>query len=150
LARIADADWADSYKAHFKAWHIGRRHWVPEWERRTRLAAPGDEVVWLDPGLAFGTGNHESTWFCCKRLVEYVDDRKRRNLGVKRRHPESTRESDFDGAAVIDVGCGSGILAISAARFGLEPVVGFDNDPSRSGQVARMHAQSGGWEGEVL
>lgn len=118
---LPDADWVESYKIHFKAWRIGRRHWVPEWERGTYGAPAGDEVVWLDPGMAFGTGNHETTRLCCERLVEFAE----RFLGRNR------AEVDVIGTplGVLDAGCGSGILAVSAARFGLGPVAGFDDDP---------------------
>lgn len=126
---LADADWAESYKAHFKAWRIGHRHWVPKWEQGTHRVAPGDEMVWLDPGMAFGTGNHESTRLCCERLVEYVDTCKPQTLRPRRRHGHRIIRTGPHCPGVIDAGCGSGILGISAARFGLGPVVGFDNDP---------------------
>jgi ribosomal protein L11 methyltransferase len=126
---LAAGDWAESYKAHFKAWRIGHRHWVPEWERGTCRVAPGDEIVWLDPGMAFGTGNHESTRLCCERLVEYVDACRSKTLRPRRRHSRRTTRVAHYYPGVIDAGCGSGILGISAARFGLGPVVGFDNDP---------------------
>jgi ribosomal protein L11 methyltransferase len=129
LKELADADWAESYKAHFKAWGIGRRHWVPEWERETHRQTLGEEIVWLDPGMAFGTGNHESTRLCCERLVEYVDARKPGASGRRRGHGRTIAGGVGGASGVIDAGCGSGILAISAARFGLGPVVGFDNDP---------------------
>src|SRR6185369_8572974 len=48
---LADADWRDSYKAHFHAWQFGRLHWVPVWERAAFRLPPGDAVLWLDPGL---------------------------------------------------------------------------------------------------
>ncbi|MEO6875956.1 MAG: 50S ribosomal protein L11 methyltransferase [Opitutaceae bacterium] len=103
---MADSDWRDSYKAHFKAWRFGRLHWVPVWERASFVLPKDDEVLWLDPGMAFGTGNHETTRLCVERLTE---------LKPKGR--------------VIDAGCGSGILALSAAKLGFRDVVGFDNDP---------------------
>lgn len=107
---MADADWRDSYKAHFRAWQFGRLHWVPVWERGTFSLPEGDAVLWLDPGLAFGTGNHETTRLCVERLVTLAESR-----GVTGR--------------VIDAGCGSGILALSAALLGYRSVEGFDNDP---------------------
>jgi len=106
---LGDRDWKDSYKAHFKAWQFGRLHWVPEWERATYRLPAGEVVLWLDPGLAFGTGNHETTRLCVERLVALAE-----------RPPQ---------ARVIDAGCGSGILALSAALLGYREVVGFDNDP---------------------
>jgi ribosomal protein L11 methyltransferase len=111
--RLADADWKTSYRDHFKAWTFGRLHWVPVWERPTFSVPPGDSVLWLDPGMAFGTGNHETTRLCIERLVEF--------------------ESELSGGAadlsVIDAGCGSGILALSACLLGFGDVSGFDHDP---------------------
>ncbi len=108
LRSLGNSDWRDSYKAHFKAWRFGRLHWVPVWERETFVLPAGEEVIWLDPGLAFGTGNHETTRLCVERLVELPFDAETR---------------------VIDAGCGSGILALSAAKLGYKNVAGFDNDP---------------------
>jgi ribosomal protein L11 methyltransferase len=66
---LGDADWRDSYKAHFKAWQFGRLHWVPVWEREKFQLPEGHAALWLDPGLAFGTGNHETTRLCIERLA---------------------------------------------------------------------------------
>ncbi len=107
---LAAADWRDSYKAHFKAWNFGTLHWVPIWERETFVLPAGHQVIWLDPGLAFGTGNHETTRLCCERLVS-----------LAQRHGNLH--------SVIDAGCGSGILALSAAALGFQEIAGFDNDP---------------------
>lgn len=112
---LAESDWRDSYKAHFKAWRFGRLHWAPIWEKESYVVPAGDEVLWLDPGLAFGTGNHETTRLCVERLVD-IDGA----LGEK---PDKSR------VRVIDAGCGSGILALSAAKLGFQQVSGFDNDP---------------------
>jgi ribosomal protein L11 methyltransferase len=106
---LGDRDWRDSYKAHFKAWRCGRLHWVPVWERATHVLGAGETAIWLDPGLAFGTGNHETTRLCVERLVARAESR-----GTRGR--------------VIDAGCGSGILALSARRLGWTEVEGFDND----------------------
>jgi ribosomal protein L11 methyltransferase len=114
---LGDGDWRDSYKAHFRAWQFGRLHWVPVWERATFQLPPGDAVLWLDPGLAFGTGNHETTRLCVERLVGLAD-----NFGVSQRGTARTTR-------VLDAGCGSGILALSAALLGFSDVAGFDNDP---------------------
>ena len=110
---LADQDWRDSYKAHFKASQFGRLHWVPVWERDTFQPAAGEVVIWLDPGLAFGTGNHETTRLCCERLVALAGQ-------------AGERVGDL---RVIDAGCGSGILALSAAKLGFKRIAGFDNDP---------------------
>ncbi len=106
---LGDQDWRDSYKAHFKAWRCGRLHWVPVWERATHAVGAGETAIWLDPGLAFGTGNHETTRLCVERLV-------------------ARAEAAGTSGRVIDAGCGSGILALSALRLGWRDVAGFDND----------------------
>lgn len=135
LRVLTDGDWRDSYKAHFKAWRFGRLHWVPVWERRTFELPAGDEVLWLDPGLAFGTGNHETTRLCVERLVTLVADLE-------------ARGENRAGHRVIDAGCGSGILALSAAKLGFRDVVGFDNDPEAV-RVSEENAQLNGLTGRV-
>ena len=110
LKEMPDEAWRDAYKLHFKPWQCGRLHWVPVWEQETYALPEGHVAIWLDPGMAFGTGNHETTRLCCERLVEWA----------------KTAKPD---ARVIDAGCGSGILAISAARLGWREVRAFDNDP---------------------
>lgn len=135
LRALAEAEWRDSYKAHFKAWQFGRLHWVPIWEKDTYRAPAGDEVLWLDPGLAFGTGNHETTRLCVERLVEF--DRAREGAGKNR-----------VAVTVIDAGCGSGILALSAAKLGYKNAVGFDNDPEAV-RVSEENAALNGLVGKV-
>ncbi len=129
IRTLADADWRDSYKAHFRAWSFGRLHWVPVWERENFTLPPGHAVLWLDPGLAFGTGNHETTRLCVERLVALAEEH-----GTKGR--------------VIDAGCGSGILALSAALLGFQDVVGFDNDPEAI-RVSEENAACNGLTGRV-
>jgi ribosomal protein L11 methyltransferase len=126
---MADADWRDSYKAHFKAWRFGRLHWVPVWEREAFVLPAGEAVLWLDPGLAFGTGNHETTRLCVERLVTLAASR-----GPTGR--------------VVDAGCGSGILALSAAKLGYRDVEGFDNDPEAV-RVSEENAALNGMAGQV-
>src|SRR5690606_32043414 len=113
---LGDSDWKDSYEAHFHAWQFDRIHWVPIWEREQYTIPDGHEAVWLDPGLAFGTGNHETTRLCVERLVHCRRDWEREGR-------------DFEQMRILDAGCGSGILAISAAKCGFTRVAGFDNDP---------------------
>jgi ribosomal protein L11 methyltransferase len=110
---LEDADWKNSYREHFKAWTFGRLHWVPVWERETFQLPKGHLVLWLDPGMAFGTGNHETTRLCIERLVEF----------------EAALSGSAGRLGVVDVGCGSGILALSACLLGFGQVSGFDNDP---------------------
>lgn len=129
IRALADQDWRDSYKAHFKAWQSGRLHWVPVWERATYALPAGDVALWLDPGLAFGTGNHETTRLCCERLVAFAASR-----GTKGR--------------LIDAGCGSGILALSASLLGFRDIRGFDND-AEAVRVSQENAVLNGMEGAV-
>lgn len=126
---LADNDWRDSYKAHFHAWQFGRLHWVPVWEREKFSLPPGDAVLWLDPGLAFGTGNHETTRLCVERLVTLTEER-----GTNGR--------------VIDAGCGSGILALSAALLGFRDVTAFDNDPEAI-RISKENAALNGLDDRV-
>jgi ribosomal protein L11 methyltransferase len=112
---LPDTDWKNSYKIHFKPWSFEGLHWVPIWEKETYLPPEGDAVVWLDPGMAFGTGNHETTRLCIEALIEFL---KSRNLS----------DTSFNNLSCCDAGCGSGILAISAKKIGFSTVVGFDND----------------------
>lgn len=126
---LAEADWRDSYKAHFHAWRFGRLHWVPVWERGTFRLPEGHAVLWLDPGLAFGTGNHETTRLCVERLVALAE-----KTGARGR--------------VVDAGCGSGILALSAALLGYRDVAGFDNDPEAV-RVSEENAAVNGLAGHV-
>jgi ribosomal protein L11 methyltransferase len=127
---LGDRDWKDSYKAHFKAWKFGRLHWVPIWEKET-YALPADDVaIWLDPGLAFGTGNHETTRLCIERLIA-LEGKSAKSM-----------------ARVIDAGCGSGILALSAAKLGYQHVEAFDNDPEAV-RVSEENAAMNGAAGAV-
>jgi ribosomal protein L11 methyltransferase len=126
---IGDSEWRDSYKAHFRAWQFDRLHWVPVWERDKFVLPDGDAVLWLDPGLAFGTGNHETTRLCVERLVTLAEE-----------HGMSGR--------VVDAGCGSGILALSAALLGFTDVTGFDNDPEAV-RISEENAALNGLSGRV-
>ncbi|GEM_PF-291307 len=101
--------WETFWRHHFKPRRIGQRLLIcPVWERE-RVRAGKRRVVLINPGLSFGTGDHFTTRFC----LEMID-----RLCVAE-DPES----------LLDVGCGSGILAIAAARLGIPRVVGMDNDP---------------------
>jgi len=129
LRELPDADWKNSYRAHFKASSFGTLHWVPVWERETFRAPAGQKVLWLDPGMAFGTGNHETTRLVAERLAGFAAER-----GTNGR--------------VIDAGCGSGILALSAALLGFREVSGFDNDPEAI-RVSQENAAMNGLTGRV-
>jgi ribosomal protein L11 methyltransferase len=107
---VQEADWADAWKAYFPVMRIGRRLVIrPTWRRHRR--EPGDVVLALDPGMAFGTGLHPTTRLCLAGVEELAD------RGV------------LADARVLDVGCGSGILAIAALKLGAAHAVGVDTDP---------------------
>ncbi|MDR2430405.1 MAG: 50S ribosomal protein L11 methyltransferase [Puniceicoccales bacterium] len=108
---LADCDWKEAYKAHLHPWSHGRLHWVPEWRRADYAVGRGDAVVYFDAGLAFGTGDHPTTRLCALRLLDFLAAGK-----------------DPASVSVIDAGCGSGILALSAAKLGCATVRGFDRD----------------------
>jgi ribosomal protein L11 methyltransferase len=107
---VHEADWAEAWKAHFPVLRVGRRLVIrPTWRRHR--SEPDEVVIALDPGMAFGTGLHPTTRLCLAAL-EAVADR-----------------GDLVGRRVLDVGCGSGILAIAAVRLGAAGAVGLDTDP---------------------
>ncbi len=107
---VHEADWAEAWKAHFPVLRVGRRLVIrPTWRRHRR--SPDDVVLALDPGMAFGTGLHPTTRLCLAG-VESLADR-----------------GALDGARVLDVGCGSGILAIAAVKLGALEALGLDTDP---------------------
>lgn len=109
VADIGQQDWAEGWKQHFQATRIGARLVIkPSWEEFS--GQDGDVVVTLDPGMAFGTGTHGTTRLCLETLAALFDG------GEAIHH-------------VLDVGTGSGILAIAAAALGAERVVACDIDP---------------------
>ncbi len=101
---IADEDWKLAYRRHFKTEEIGAQLViVPAWES---VPNSGRLPIVLDPGMAFGTGKHETTRAC----LEFIDE-------------ESSK-----GGTCLDMGCGSGILSIAAEKLGFKDVLGFDVD----------------------
>jgi ribosomal protein L11 methyltransferase len=122
LKRIRKEDWAESWKLHFKPLMIGSALLLkPSWSRRR--PRKGQAVVVLDPGLSFGTGRHPTTAFCLRQLV------------ARRRSGRSQ--------SCLDIGTGSGILAIAAAKLGYAPVDAFDFDPQAI-RVALANARRNG------
>ncbi len=127
IQRIRREDWADSWKRHFKAITIGSSLLIkPSWIKRK--PRPRQAVVILDPGLSFGTGQHPTTSFCLRQLV------------AKR---------GKNGTSLLDIGTGSGILAIAAAKLDYAPVVAFDFDPE-SVRVAKENAKTNRVERRIL
>ena len=122
VRKIRQEDWAESWKRHFKPIEIGRALLIkPGWRRQR--PRQGQAVVILDPGLSFGTGNHPTTAFCLSQVVAC------RKTGQIR--------------SFLDMGTGSGILAIAAAKLGYHPIAAFDYDPTAI-RVARANAQQNG------
>ena len=103
---LQDQDWERAWLEHFRPMRFGRRLWVLPGGQTAELA-DGDVAVELDPGLAFGTGTHATTALCLDWLGSL----------------------DLAGRRVIDVGCGSGILAIAALKLGAAGAVAIDHDP---------------------
>jgi ribosomal protein L11 methyltransferase len=131
---VHEADWADAWKAYFPVLRVGRRLVIrPTWRRHRR--APGDVVLALDPGMAFGTGLHPTTRLCLTGLEPMADNGR------------------LEGARVLDVGCGSGILAIAALKLDAASALGVDTDPiaveatlanaRRNGVARRLRARVG-------
>ena len=122
---VVEEDWRFSYRRHFQTELVSPHILVqPEWER---LA-----VIKFDPGLAFGTGRHETTKAC----LQYIDE-----LAPATNHEPRT--------SFLDMGCGSGILSIAAAKLGYAPVRGFDVDPDAVA-ASRENAAKNGVEAEFF
>jgi ribosomal protein L11 methyltransferase len=122
---VAEVDWAEAWKERLSVLRIGRHIVVrPSW--REYVPAAGDVVIQLDPGMAFGTGLHPTTQMCLVALEEL----------------------SRPGATVLDLGTGSGILAIAAAKLGAGRVLAVDNDPVAV-KTARDNVVANGVRGTV-
>jgi ribosomal protein L11 methyltransferase len=120
LNGVCEEDWANSWKAYYKPIEIGEKIViVPAWEKYD--APEGKLIVRMDPGMAFGTGSHETTRLVIGLLEKYVRE----------------------GQRVLDVGCGSGILAICAAKLGAAECRAYDIDPVAV-KVARENVKDSG------
>lgn len=123
--RLEETEWAEAWKEHFHVERIGRRIVIrPSWRAYEPL--PGDVVIELDPGMAFGTGQHETTRGCLVLLEELIEP----------------------GVRVLDVGTGSGILAIAAVKLGADSVLAVDLEPQAI-TVTRENAERNGVAGRV-
>ena len=106
VINVEQSDWANNWKKYYKPIRVGKNIVIkPSWEEYEKKE--NDVIVELDPGMAFGTGTHETTRMCMELLERFVD-------------------ADTD---VLDVGCGSGILSITSLLLGAKSVVGVDIDP---------------------
>lgn len=122
---VAEEEWAEAWKAHYPVLHLGQRLVIrPSWLPYT--PAEGEVVVDLDPGMAFGTGTHPTTQMCLLALEEHIRP----------------------GMRVLDLGTGSGILAIAAAKLGAAKVLALDNDP-QAVAVARQNVWRNGVADQV-
>jgi ribosomal protein L11 methyltransferase len=123
---IAEADWAEAWKQQYHRQRIGERTVIsPAWEEYT--PAQGEIVIRLEPGMAFGTGLHPTTRLCLEALEKHA----------------------APGCSVLDVGTGSGVLAIAAAKLGARSVLAVDADPVAVG-VAQQNVTLNGVGDQVV
>lgn len=133
IVEVADEDWANSWKKYFVPTKVSSDITVvPSWE--SYAPKEGETIIDMDPGMAFGTGTHETTRLCAEALEKYV----------------------APGMSVVDVGCGTGILSIIAAKAGAGSVIAIDLDPVAV-RVTRENAEKNGvadqiklYEGNLL
>ncbi len=122
---VCEEDWANSWKAYYKPFKIGKIVIVPAWEQYE--AQDGEIIVTMDPGMAFGTGTHETTRLIIGLLQKYVKA----------------------GDSLLDVGTGSGILAICGAKLGAGECYAYDIDPM-SVRVANENIKDSGLEDRII
>jgi ribosomal protein L11 methyltransferase len=122
---LTEDDWANAWKKHYHVLRVGQRIVIkPPWQGYKRQS--NEIVIELDPGMAFGTGLHPTTRMCLQALEEHLEP----------------------GAKVLDLGTGSGILAIAAAKLGASYVLALDNDPLAV-RASRVNVQSNGAQNTV-
>jgi ribosomal protein L11 methyltransferase len=122
VRNLREADWADAWKRYFFVQRVGSRCVVvPSWRQEDYMPEPGDIPLLLDPGMAFGTGLHPTTQLCLRAAEELVQP----------------------GQCVLDLGAGSGILAIAAARLGAGRVEAVEIDPVAA-RVCRENVELNG------
>lgn len=122
---IEEEEWQEAWKEHFHVLRVGKRTViVPTW--RTYEPHHADVVISIDPGMAFGTGHHPTTRMCLELLEQCVEP----------------------GDRVLDLGCGSGILSIAAAKLGASEVLGLEIDPIAS-RVAASNIRGNGVQDRV-
>ena len=119
ISGVSEDDWAENWKKYYKPVPLGRVTIVPAWEEYT--AKPDEVVVKMDPGMAFGTGTHETT----RLVIRLMQDK------------------ELSGKRVLDVGTGSGILSIAASKLGAKEINAYDIDPVAV-RVAKENAEREG------
>jgi ribosomal protein L11 methyltransferase len=141
IAKVRREDWAESWKRHFKPIEIGDALLVkPSWSKRRPRKYQA--VVILDPGLSFGTGQHPTTAFCLDEIVRFSNAMVDALLPRRTTAQQRLRHQTKTGAeqSFLDIGTGSGILAIAAAKLGYRPVRAFDFDADAV-RIARTNAR---------
>lgn len=114
---VHESEWATAWRRHVRVMRIGRRIVIrPTWRRHRRM--PDDVVIAMDPGMAFGTGLHPTTRLCLAGIERWADE----GLLGAGAAPDGR-------ARLLDVGCGSGVLAVAAGLLGAGELVGVDTDP---------------------
>jgi len=114
-------DWQNSWRTNFKTFSINDKLFIkPKWKKSRNLSVD-QVVIETDPGIVFGSGEHPTTSFCLKLLTEYSQEYK----------------------SFLDIGCGSGILCVAAAKLGAGRVFGFDNDPISVSHAVDMSVSNG-------
>ncbi len=117
-----DEDWMNSWKSHFRILRIGKRLVIkPTWLELDETSKPDDIVIELDPGIAFGTGYHPTTDTCMQAMEQHITS----------------------GMAVLDLGTGSGILAITAMKLGAGMVTALDIDSQAVSAARRNFKRTG-------
>jgi len=123
---LAESDWANAWRAYYKTIHIGEKMVIkPAW--LDYRAGTGEVVIEMDPGMAFGCGSHPTTALCLKLIEKYL----------------------HGGELVYDVGTGSGILSVAAAKLGAARVVAVDAD-TQAVRAAQENAERNGVAGQVI
>ena len=130
VRKFADQDWGEEWKKYFKPVRIFKNIVIkPTWERYSPSGR--DIVIEIDPGMAFGTGQHPSTRMCLEALEEVL-----------------LKERPNRKSSVLDIGTGTGILSIGAAKLGAYRVVAVDIDP-KAAEIAQQNVNINNVEGEV-
>ncbi len=123
-ANVEDTDWLNGWKKYYHPMAIGPITVLPAWQVEEYEAKEGEKLLVIDPGLAFGTGSHETTACCIEALGQYMTP----------------------GDKVLDVGCGSGILSIASLLCGAESAFGIDIDPAAA-RVSKENAALNPFDG---
>ncbi|HET7624567.1 MAG TPA: 50S ribosomal protein L11 methyltransferase [Verrucomicrobiae bacterium] len=151
IRRIHRENWAESWKRHFKPLEIGTKLLIkPSWSRRRARA--GQSVIVLDPGLSFGTGQHPTTSFCLEQIARKSSEFRVSGFGLKHQRAQKRQSSKSEiqnpKLSFLDIGTGSGILAIAAAKLRFAPVDAFDFD-AEAIRVSRANAEKNRVAGKI-